>query len=169
SITWTSVATAATYDVEVRRVADNRLMLSIPGHALTSLTLAADFAIGKYTARIRAVTSSGIKSGWQDSGVIRINRPPVGLTPLGTLTNTAPIISWTIPVGAVRYELQVNDLTRGIKSLIYVGSATNSVTPTLALAVGNYRAWVRAFDETGTATSWSIGWNFRIAELQSEV
>ena len=169
SIEWSTVATAATYDIEVRRVTDGQLMLNVEGHASTTLNLATDFSIGQYTSRIRAASSGGTKSEWQSSAVFRVDRPPVGSAPIGATPNATPLISWSIPVGAVRYQLQVNDLTRGVKSMIYVDVTANSFTPIVPLLSGNYRAWVRAFDETGIATSWSVGWNFQVTQLVSEI
>jgi len=74
-----------------------------------------------------------------------------------------PEFTWTPLIGASRYELWVDDLTRRKQKIIHQTDLTvANFTPTTPLAAGRYRFWVRGFDVENTRTAWSSPWTFHI-------
>ncbi len=63
-ITWSSVLGAANYNVLIRNVATNAVVLTVNGVIGTSFTPATSLAAGKYRIWVRAVSAQGHLSNW---------------------------------------------------------------------------------------------------------
>ena len=66
------------------------------------------------------------------------------LSPVGTIADATPVISWEAIDGAVSYDLWVSDGEQRTVQLDKKGITVTNYTPTSDLNVGRARAWVRA-------------------------
>jgi hypothetical protein len=89
---------------------------------------------------------------------------PTPLTPIDTITITAPIYRWSAVAGATSYYLWVNGA-----GILYSASAagcndgTSTCTVTgAALALGSYTWWIQAINSYGSS-AWSNGLSFTIS------
>lgn len=99
------------------------------------------------------------------------HEPPILTGPILDTVDPTPEFAWRALAGATRYDLWVNDVSRGIVQLfrledlpatILDGNGFESFTPTQELGVGSYRFWVRAYDSLERPAAWSTARNFRI-------
>lgn len=85
--------------------------------------------------------------------------------PSGNSENPLPVFGWTSVFGATRYELWVDDVSNNVSRVIHSSSLTGtSLTAPSPLRPGNYRAWVRAFNESTVIGTWSDQVDFRVTE-----
>ncbi|MFO0864207.1 MAG: Ig-like domain-containing protein [Gemmataceae bacterium] len=88
---------------------------------------------------------------------------PTILTPIGVLNDVTPTFTWTATSLAARYDLWVDNLTTGASQVIRQTSlVATTFTPVANLPYGSYRVWVRAFNGSDVASSWSTSADFRI-------
>ncbi|HWY87468.1 MAG TPA: hypothetical protein VNX28_12120, partial [Gemmataceae bacterium] len=121
---------------------------------------------GSYIAWVEAFDNTNQTRGWSASFNFTITPPaaPTQVGPVGAIANTTPTFTWSAVADAVRYEVWVDDPAIGKAAIIHQQSlATNSYTPLTALAKGTYRIWVRAFNVSGNAGSWSNEVDFTVA------
>jgi hypothetical protein len=95
--------------------------------------------------------------------------PPVLTSPSGTINTTTPAYVWSAVPGATAYDLWVDDSTGNRINTTYTASdagcasaATCTLTPSVVLATGPAKWWVRARD-TSRASAWSAVRNFSVA------
>ncbi|MCA9048780.1 MAG: hypothetical protein KDA89_08635 [Planctomycetaceae bacterium] len=85
--------------------------------------------------------------------------------PSGDSENPLPAFAWTDVLGATRYELWVNDLTRSVTPLIRDSTLTTaSYRPQQPLLPGDYRVWVRAFNGGTAIGLWSTPIDFTVRQ-----
>jgi uncharacterized repeat protein (TIGR01451 family) len=161
TFTWQAVAGAVKYDLWV---ADQSGQVYVREQNLTgtSFTSTKGFVNGDYRAWVMPVgaTEPGKWSTALAFTVKNVVRPE--FTSPGATTNATPKIQWTPAPNAVRYELWVDKVGGPSKVVHLTNVTTNSYKPATSLAVGSYRAWVRAFDATGAASVWSLALDFRV-------
>lgn len=93
------------------------------------------------------------------------------LDPTGTngkVSRLRPTLSWSAAVGALAYQVWVDDLTAG-KSNIFSSALTQSTswTPPSDLISGHtYRWWVRGLEFGGIAHGWSYYQDFTVSTVQ---
>ena len=81
---------------------------------------------------------------------------PGNLTPTGAVSSNAPVLAWSKVSGAVRYEVEV-DNNDDFSSPSFTSSTTNNrAVPTSLLAKGEQFFRVRAFNSSGTGSSWAL-------------
>src|SRR5262249_25649699 len=69
--------------------------------------------------------------------------------------------NWTAVAGANHYDLWVDDLTSGQSQVVRNANIAATLFNPPPLTHGHtYRAWVRAFDNTGAASPWSASLDF---------
>jgi subtilisin-like proprotein convertase family protein len=91
------------------------------------------------------------------------HEPPVLTAPAAATTSPRPKIQWQAISGAVRYQVQVSNLSTGVSSFILRNDLTTpEFTPSENLGIGVYRVWVRAFDQYEIAGFWSVPRDFRV-------
>ncbi len=92
--------------------------------------------------------------------------PPPPIAPTGPIADTTPTYSWGEAADATYYQVQVYDSTNSrvfaawYLAADYCAAGTCMVTPGGALAPGDYRWYVRAWNPSGSA--WSPATYFRI-------
>ncbi|MFM7163641.1 MAG: cadherin domain-containing protein [Planctomycetaceae bacterium] len=151
---WTSVNEATEYDLWITRSSGTSLFHGV-SVSRTSYTPSADFGIGKFNLWVRAKNSDSI-GPWTSKYTFTINTP-VLLQPMTRLQPTLrPTITWDLLPGAVKYDVWVDDVSRGITQYIRNSNVTGpTFTPSAELPLAVYRAWVRAIATDGTAAAWS--------------
>jgi predicted phage tail protein len=137
----------------------------------TSFTPLNTLPAGSYRAWVRAFNDVGQVSAWSAyrSFTVKGVAPaaPTLTGPAGGSSAVAPTFTWTNPVGAVRYDLWVDNVTTGVRQVVrQTGLSTTSFTPDSALPGGVYRVWVRAFDSSGKASPWSASRDFTISAVE---
>ncbi|MEY3176139.1 MAG: hypothetical protein RLZZ436_4053 [Planctomycetota bacterium] len=91
------------------------------------------------------------------------HEPPVISSPAATTVNPRDTIRWNALPGAVRYDLQLANLSLKIPNYIFAaGLTTTSFTPPENLGIGNWRVWVRAYDQFEVPGFWSFPRDFRV-------
>ncbi|MEZ6130516.1 MAG: GEVED domain-containing protein [Planctomycetaceae bacterium] len=170
AITWSAVAGAASYQVEIYDTDQSPAIQVYAAQGLTSTVHRPPqvFAVGNYRVRVRSVDASGTPSAWSDdraftiasapaSAVVRIVAPAA----TSTVSGSNVFFAWTNPgVAGVQYELWVNNVTAGNRAIHETTLTANSFTAA-ALPAGQYRAWVRMVG-AGVNPAWSVAQNFTI-------
>jgi uncharacterized repeat protein (TIGR01451 family) len=161
TFTWKPVAGAVRYDVWINDKSGNVYVRdqNVTG---TSYTAARSFANGDYRVWVKAIgaTTEGVWSATTAFTVKAISRPT--LTAPGATTSSTPTFTWTASSGATRYELWVDKVGGPTKVVFKSNLTANSFKATTPLQTGSYRVWVRAFDSSGLASSWSAALEFRV-------
>jgi hypothetical protein len=172
TFSWTSVASATTYELWVDNnttTGQNKVLYRI---GLTDMTFTPDAAdglpLGSYTAWVRAGRQGSAApdavSAWSDGwnfAVVNLTTPHL-TGPAAVGAQAQPAITWDAVAHASRYELWVTDQATGNRT-IYRNDLTNSsFTPATNLPVGSYIAWVRAYRADGVASAWSQPYSFTI-------
>lgn len=147
--------------------------ISIPTEVLipvgaTSATFQINAVNDSVIDRDQSVTVTGTSVGYRN-GVLNLtvqdHEPPIPVGPESVVEDPTPTISWDPVGGATRYDLWVNDVSRGIVQLFRldnIPATQTSFTPTQELGVGRYRYWVRAYDDLEQPGFWSDPYDFRI-------
>lgn len=152
TLRWNSVAGAATYDLWFASLSTGQRLLLKEGisAATVSYTLPVALNAGEYKYWIRARDASGLAANWSlpaqfDVGLL--------VTPIPRSFDDRPLVDWKPEPDAVNYEIYVS----GPGGLIQQSGITaNTWRPAHALAVGNFRFWVRGkVAATGRFLPWS--------------
>ncbi len=164
TINWSATAGATSYDVYVHRGTQS-LLRNVTGTSWTSDTaLAADVS----SVQVRPVNAAGVGQwsaplGFSTSGQTTLTSPGT------TTSDRTPTFNWIPVTGAIRYTLQVDNLTTGVTRVIREDGLTGtSFTPTSNLALGLYRAWVRAVSSTGALAPFSVPVDFTVTATSGQ-
>ena len=156
---WTAIPGATEYDIWVTKNPSTN-----PYHqatvTATSYTPPMDFGIGKFNLWVRAKNSRTV-APWTPKYTFVINTPVIPQAITRLQPTLRPTISWNALPGAVKYDVWINDVSRGIiQHIRNMDISGTSFTPSADLPLGLYRAWVRGIAAEGTAGSWSPGIEF---------
>jgi hypothetical protein len=170
TFTWTNVSFAARYDLWVNNLSTGQSqVIRQENITATSFTASTSLPAGEYRTWVRAINSADQAGDWSVPLDFIIVRAPTVTSPIGTITNATPLITWTDSLGAVRYDLWVDNVTTGESQVIREQNLTTTAhtaiprnSPFSALPEGTYRVWVRAFTAAGEATTWSSFREFTI-------
>ena len=114
---------------------------------------------------ILTVSAPGLNES-QISVVVQDHEPPVVTSPAVNaerIPEARPTLTWTAVEGAERYDVWINNLSTGENQVIRDANVLEtSYTPTIRMANGLYRFWVRAYDGSGFGGPWSTAMNFRV-------
>jgi hypothetical protein len=170
TITWTSDPAAAGYDVWISNASTQQNPFLITTSSTNSLTPTADLGIGVFDLWVRSFRTDGVKGPWSAMYRIQINTP-VSITPTAAVQLTSlPTITWAPLVGAVSYDVWINNLTTGQNKVVRDPNVTTtSWTPPAELPISAYRMWVRGIDASGRFALWSFAVNFRIATAPTPI
>ncbi len=156
TFSWSSVANAATYEIQITSVASGSpVIVQQTGLASTSFQMPTDLPMGEYSIRVRATTSNGLNSVWSSAQFCR-SRPITTVEgSRRTETSGSFTIRWAEIPGAAQYDVLVDSLTTQTSSFL-----RNSAVPTSSLDVsdfpiGQYLIRVRATGASGQLSGWS--------------
>jgi len=151
TLNWDAVNGAVRYDVQV----DNQTTgvsqvirnVNVVGTSLAMPTLTP----GSYTAVVRAIDSANrTYSASAPAAFVLNSATPLTLADM-TLAGR-PLFSWITVAGAVRYELVFANASL-VPQITLSNLTGNQYQPTVPLAAGVWRAWIRAFDSSGNAAA----------------
>lgn len=111
--TWTPVAGAKVYDLEIATdpgFTSDRLVPGIPDVPTTTYAPTALLAPGAYYWRVRGVADNGISTGWSDTGSFTVHGldVPTLVSPADGETVDDIVLDWSPVRGAATYNLQVS-------------------------------------------------------------
>lgn len=160
TFTWDAVGQATSYEVFVSDAADPGVALyRQAGIGGTSYTVPEALVEGDYRFWVRAFGPNNQRTAWSlnSSSFIRIDTliPPT-LAQIGTTNDRTPTFSWSTVAGAFNYRLYVAPVGAVGSPVIDVTTSAINFTPTVPVAAGDYRAWVRAISNTGRLSAWSV-------------
>ncbi|MEZ6124661.1 MAG: GEVED domain-containing protein [Planctomycetaceae bacterium] len=170
SFNWTATAGATRYELEVNNLTTGQNQVILQSY-LTKTSFRPPEALppGQYSWRYRAFNGTSFLpySALQKFTIFAKTGAPIVTDPVAVDSQTGadslPTIAWSPITSATRYELWVDDLTRGISRAIHQTSLTRtSFTPDQSLAAGDYRIWVRAYGTTGALGAWSEPFDFSV-------
>lgn len=172
AITWTHVAGAASYDLQVLDTSGTVLQ-TLTG--LTSTTARPVVGPGTYDFQVRSVDGSGTSSAFSPTYRLQVvSSDPTEVTQLvsplvrTTVDSTNVLFGWTFPAtSGVTYDLWVSNLTLGTRP-VFEQRLTAETYTAASLTAGKYRAWVRAIG-TGINSGWSQGVEFTVAAIDQTV
>jgi hypothetical protein len=139
-----------------------------PNETATSYTHFNPLSEGTYLVWVRAFNAVGEFSAWSEPKVFTIDVPTPGQPEIldlgGLVEDVTPRIEWTEVDFTYRYDLWVNDLSRGISRIIREENIRDQTFYDVIdpLPQGTYRAWVRAVNGNGEAGPWSAPETFTI-------
>ena len=163
TITWTAVADAISYDVEIILTGDTAtrvLQTTVNG---TSLATTTNLGIGRFRVWVRANLPGGTRSAWTNQPFSVSLRTIVQDLPLHG-TDRTPTVTWDNVNGATAFQVYISNLTTGQHGLIDVTlpATSTTYTPTADLTFGRHRIWVRAIGGGSFAAAWSTGETYYI-------
>ncbi len=164
---WTASLGATRYELWINNTTTGQQQVIYqPNLTATSFTATNLLTAGSYKTWVRAFNSMDQASAWTSLAfTVKGAAPavPTVTAPTSATTDAAPKFTWTSSLGAARYEIWVDNLSTGVRQVISQKNlTTTNFTPATALAAGNYRVWVRAFDSTGLASAWSLNRDFTV-------
>ena len=161
---WDPLTGAVNYEVFIRNQNTGATTLNQTGILTTSFTTPT-LADGPYRWWVLANGANGIRGTWTFGMDIYIGGRTSFLSPPASTSDTTPTFSWRIVDGAARYDLQVNRIDVLQPQIIRQQNLlTTSYTPTVPLAAGTYRAWIRAVGSTMESSPWSLQLDFTIVD-----
>jgi extracellular elastinolytic metalloproteinase len=167
TITWTSMAGAARYDVWI----DNRTTGTsqiIRNTSVTSTSFIPDSPLqqGAYGIWVRGFDVRGVPGEWSSVLQLNVALTPVTTRPASITVDSRPTFEWNNVPGANLYDLWVNNLTTGVSQTIRQPAlATSQFIPSSSLPIGQYIWWVRAITTNASGPvvgPWSTGQTFTI-------
>lgn len=164
---WSSVQGAASYEFQLKNFKTNELVLntSVQGTSLNQVPVL--FSGNRYRWWVRARSAEGVYSMWSGPKDFIAGGQTTVLTPTGSTGSKTPLFTWLAVEGAVKYELLLRRDDVASVILNKKDILTNSFTPTVDLAAGNYRVWIRAINANGIMTTWSAAQSFTITNVTS--
>ena len=159
-ISWRATATAVSYDLIVKNISTGLNVVIRTDVDGLQYTPSAPLGIGRFKVNVRARFASGLFSAWSPTRDFQISTPPVVVVPTA-VPSGQPAISWTSLPGAVKYEIQINNMTTGVTGVVVQSNlTTNSYQVTTSLGLGSYQVLVRGIDAAGLAGQWSADRRF---------
>ncbi len=160
--TWNAVASATKYDVQVRNLDTETLVVNQTNITATNWTPSSDLPAGNYRWWSIAANAN-YRGQWSKPMDFSVGGRTELLTPTGSGNDTTPTFAWKPVTGAASYQLWVDRADTYVSAIMNVSGLTaTTYTPTTALPLGTYRAWVRAVSTTGQVSDWSESLTFVI-------
>ena len=155
SFSWTNMSGTVGGSASIVPIYDFRLDIVLPNNVIQanfrtasgltspSYTLPTALPAGRYRAMVQARTSDTF-SNYSNVIEFYVGGNPV-VNPIISTTDTTPTISWRAVDGASGYQLfMALDSSPSVPVAQQAGIGSLSFTPTVPLAKGKYRVWVRA-------------------------
>ncbi|MGV2334797.1 MAG UNVERIFIED_CONTAM: Ig-like domain-containing protein [Planctomycetaceae bacterium] len=162
-ITWTSVPNAVSYNVWIDNVSAGQRPLLQATTTTTTFLPTIDLGIGKIDVFIRAVTANGTQLPWSQAYRFNLVQQlvPNSINPIQP--TGLPTITWPAITAATRYDVAVDDVSRGIADFIRTSVTTTSWIPATELQLGRYRFYARGVAADETTATWSNALEFTVS------
>ncbi len=165
TIKWTPIDKAARYEIWVE--ISNGLKPYLQTTSSTnSYQFEKDIKPGKYQVWVRAVSTTGVFTGWSEAYAFEATGggAPVITAPTAN-ANVSPIpnITWNAVPEAKSYEIWFALVGQDFDYIVESGITATNYAPTSPLPTGTYRVWVRAVRMDDTKLPWSVPVTFRVA------
>lgn len=160
---WEEVPFASAYELFLSSSNGIERIANIVG---TSYTPTQPLPEGEVRWWIRAEEAFGNR-GWSSVGLASSEVRPVGIGPLGSISDETPTFTWGNVPGTGRYVLFVQNMDTSEVVINNTNIQGTSYTATSNLAAESYRFWVKAIDaETDAFNSglWSKPISFTVAD-----
>jgi len=166
TISWTAIDKTARYEIWVERSASTSTYLrtTSPGN---SYKFQSDLLPGKYTIKVRAVSSTGQLTDWSSEFAFTATGGVVVINSVNVSPGRQATIQWAGVVEAATYEIQIARIGVNFDYLHPTGILTTSYTTSGLLPVGSYRVWVRAVMADGTKLGWSTAVDFTVVNADT--
>ena len=174
TVTWVAPPNSETFDIYYRLVGDsNPEFLRVNGVTGSSYTPNEKlFGIGTYIVWVRTYSNTDnpatprlpngtgderVVSNWSLQRTFRVSTPPTLLGPTGRTSVANPTLTWQSVPGALNYEIWIDNNSVPV-SRIYNQSGITALNYTVPanLPIGQYTFWVRAKNQFGTDSNWSL-------------
>ena len=179
TITWVNPPNSEKSEIWVDEVGGQSQFLRVFDIAGTSYTPNEKlFGIGTYRVWVRthsntdnpATTADERElSDWSLARTFRVSTPPVVVGPVGRTGATRPTLSWQSVLGALNYEVWIDNNTVPVRNLFASqtpnpnrGINSLSYTVPADLPIGQYTFWVRANNASGVTSNWSVPKSFSV-------
>ncbi len=157
--TWSSITGAATYHLFV--TGPGGVLINEPGLTGTSFTPLTALPTGDFRWWIKPSTATGAGGAWSPVTRFSTGGRTTVLSHSGTISNSIPELSWGAVPGVQSYEIYVSKV--GVPGALYrQAGLTGTSYPSLALADGDYKVWIRTTLANGTSV-WGGSVAFTVA------
>ncbi len=164
TIEWTPIDKAARYEIWVEVSNGLKPYLQTKSSA-NSYQFEQDIKPGKYQVWVRAVSTTGILTGWSEAYAFEATGGAPVITSPAANAAVLPIpdITWTAVPDADSYEIWFAWVGEDYDYIVADGIASTNYSPADPLPTGTYRVWVRAIRSDGSALPWSKPITFSVA------
>lgn len=161
TLTWTPVAGAVSYDVELFYVSGGNTRLIKTTVSGTSLASPSVLGVGRYRTWVRATLGTGTQTSWE-SEVFTVQTT----TAIHAIdfhgTDRTPTFTWDAVEGAAQYRVFLSNQTTGGAAVADQMVSGTSFTASPALNFGRYLFWVRPVAADGFEAAWSTSEDYYI-------
>lgn len=174
TLAWQAIPNAVRYDLWVNNDTTGQTqVIRQPNLTTTTFTPTSELPRGTYTFWVRGINIDGLPGNWSNPLTFNVTIDfPVPATPTilspvdGSTTSTHPSFTWELIPGAVSYDLWVDNTMTGEEQFIRLPNLTeNHFHPTTPVPAGTYSVWVRAMNEEGEFSPWSVPTNFTVGTV----
>lgn len=166
-IIWTPVPGATEYLVWIDNLSTGVSPFILESHVVATSYTPAALPVGDYQIWVRAFTAGQFLGVYSAPRDLNIGGRPTILSPAG-ISSSLPVIAWTRVGQAVRYDLWVNRIDIFQDQVIREANlVTETFIPTVPLATGTYRIWVRAVSDTAITSAWSPSVTIMVVNTES--
>lgn len=164
TIEWTPIDKAARYDIWVELSNGTKPYLQTTS-STNSYRFEQGIAAGKYSVWVRAVSTTGVLTGWSPEYKFTATGGVPVITSPTQNDNVVPIpdFRWTAVAEAKSYDVWIAWVGEDFDYIRTSGVTLTSFAPTDPLPPGTYRFWVRAVKSDGAALGWSTAVTFTVA------
>lgn len=176
SFSWNAAAGATTYELWVDDTTAGQSALVHKNFATNAAPVQALTAGDSYAWWVRAFDDAGNHSAWSAMGTFTIallSVPRVLNAPSATIQTTLPGFGWNTVTGADKYELWVDNLTKGVSPWVhYTMGSTNIFASILRNEDGpgdTFTWYVRALGSNGNRSPWTSAMTFTVVRPDAPV
>ncbi len=162
-VSWAALAGASKYDIWIDNRTTNEVQyIRNQNITTTSFTPAANLPIAVYRTWVRAIDAKGVPAQWSVATDFTVATAPLITTPLNSTFNRKPPFSWNAVTGALKYAVQLRNLTTGVTVYNATNITTTNWTSPVNLPDGQYRWWVVAFGAGSVQGLWTAPVDFNV-------
>jgi len=165
---WDAASNASVHDLWVNQQAGTQQIIREQALTGTTFTPTSELALGDYETWVRGVNAGGESGAWSPQHAFTIlddvpgPATPRFETPSNFSTPSRLTFRWQADVYSEVFDLWV-DRIGGASQIIREQNLTDVAhDPLMDLELGDYRAWVRAFNSEGEGSNWSAPVDFTL-------